>query len=88
MFPFALTIVPECFTTSNHVNTNSWLPLLTIVQPTIYHDTLHTKFGHIFLCSLKELNLSTTQKKHKQVQEPITILPQFSLNHWKLNNLL
>ena len=62
MFPFASTIVPEYSTVSNHVNTSSWLPLLTSVHHTIHPNTLHTKSNHVSPCSLKELDSSTTQK--------------------------
>ena len=62
MFPFISTTVPECYIVSNHVNTSSCLPLLTIVHSIIHLNTLHTKFDHISPCYLKELDLSTTQK--------------------------
>ena len=62
MFPFASTTIPECSTISNHVNTSSWLPLLTSIHPIIHPDTLHTKSDNISPCSLKELDPSTTPK--------------------------
>ena len=61
MFPFASTIVPEYSTISNHVNTSLWLPPLTSIHPTIHSNALYTKYDHISPCSLKELDLSTTQ---------------------------
>ena len=62
MFHFASTTIPECSTISNHVNTSSWLPLLTSFHPIIHPDTLHTKSDHISPYSLKELDPSTTLK--------------------------
>ena len=65
MFSFLSTTILECSTVSNHVNTSSWLPLLTTIHPTIHLTTLYTRFDHISPCSLKELDLFTTQKTNK-----------------------
>ena len=65
MFPLLSTTILECSIVSNHVNTSSWVPLLTTIHPTIHLTTLYTRSGHISLCSLKELDLFTTQKTNK-----------------------